>query len=138
MVALSLLLLGCAQGRPDVADWDAETRQTLRTVESELATMALVLEQDGADRLPGGYAVVAAVSAEEGASTASSRLSALQPPVAREEEYAAVTDLLDRADAVLARARIVVTRGDRAEYSALVRRLDRVVRASADLRERLP
>lgn len=137
-VALLVLASGClVPSRPSATDWPAEAAQTLETVESELATMRLTLREQAAGSLPGGYAVVTAVAAEDGASSATSRLLSFQPPTRWREEYDEVTELLGRAGDQLAAARIALADGRSARYAGLARDLERLSRESAELRQDL-
>jgi hypothetical protein len=124
LIALCLLS-ACVPSAPSAEDWRKDARQAVSDVAGELATTQLVLEQESADRLVGGYAVVVVVAAEELAGTAATGFESEQPPGIEQERYDSVTGQLDQATGLITDARIAVADGDEAAYADLVRQLER-------------
>ncbi len=118
-----LALAGCAPSEPSAAEWRSSARQALEDTVSEVESVALVLDLQSHDRLPGRAARVAAVESEEALATAEEGLSTQQPPPEEERADRAVGDLLARAGDLVREARIALTDADAAAYAGLRRRL---------------
>jgi hypothetical protein len=118
-----LVLAGCAPSEPSPEDWRSTARQTLEDTVSEVESVALVLDLESSDRLPGRAARVAAVESEESLATAEETLSTQQPPEDLRREDRAVSDLLGRATDLVREARIAVTAGHESAYDGLRERL---------------
>ena len=85
--------------------------------------MALVLDLESGDRLPGRAARVAAVESEEALAKAEETLTSQQPPAGTERDDGEVADLLGRAADLVREARIALTAGDEAAYDDVRARL---------------
>lgn len=118
-----LVLAGCTPSEPSAADWRSSARQALEDTVSEVQSVALVLELESDDRLPGRSAQVAAVESEESLATAEQTLSTLQPPAGTEQQDGEVTDLLGRASDLVREARIALTAGEESAYDGVRARL---------------
>lgn len=118
-----LVLTGCVPSEPSAADWRTSARQALEDTVSEVETVALVLDLESGDRLPGRSAQVAAVESEEALAKAEETLSTQQPPAGTERDDGTVSDLLGRAADLVREARIAVTAGDDGAYDDLRGRL---------------
>ena len=90
---------------------------------SEVETVALVLDLESGERLPGRSAQVAAVESEEALGKAEQTLSSQQPPAGTERDDGTVSDLLGRAADLVRQARIAITAGDEGAYDDLRARL---------------
>lgn len=122
-VAVLLVLTGCVPSAPSAADWRTTAAQALKDTVSEVESVALVLDLESHDRLPGRAARVAAVESEEALATAEESVTTLQPPGSEEQADREVGDLLTRASDLLREARIAITAGDETAYDGLRRRL---------------
>jgi hypothetical protein len=118
-----LALTGCVPGEPSAADWRSTARQTLEDSVSEVESVALVLDLESGDRLPGRAARVAAVESEESLAKAEEALSTQQPPSDLRREDRVVADLLGRATDLVREARIAITAGHESSYDGLRERL---------------
>ena len=118
-----LALTGCVPGEPSAADWRSTARQSLEDSVSEVESVALVLDLESGDRLPGRSARVAAVESEESLAKAEEALSTLQPPTDLRREDGEVSDLLGRATDLVREARIAITAGHESSYDGLRERL---------------
>jgi hypothetical protein len=118
-----LVLTGCVPSEPSATDWRTSARQALDDTVSEVETVALVLDLESGERLPGRSAQVAAVESEEALGKAEDTLSSQQPPAGTEHDDAAVSDLLGRAADLVREARIAITAGDEGTYDDLRGRL---------------
>ena len=118
-----LALTGCVPSEPSTPDWRTSARQALEDTVSEVETMALVLDLESGERLPGRAARVAAVESEEALAKAEETLTSQQPPAGTERDDGAVTDLLGRAGDLVREARIALTAGDEAAYDDVRERL---------------
>jgi hypothetical protein len=118
-----LVLTGCAPSQPSPSDWRSSARQALEDTVSEVETVALVLDLESGERLPGRSAQVAAVESEEALGKAEDTLSTQQPPPGTERDDGTVSDLLGRAADLVRDARIAITAGDVAAYDGLRERL---------------
>jgi ABC-type uncharacterized transport system auxiliary subunit len=136
LVALGLLA-GCVPSAPEPESWRDDARQAVSDVAGEVATTQLALEQERADRLLGGYAVVVVVEAEKLAGDAATSFESEQPPKAEQKRHDTVSKALDEATGLITDARIAVADGDEAAYDDLVRQLDRAGRRLDRLEQRL-
>jgi hypothetical protein len=118
-----LVLTGCVPGEPSAPDWRASARQALEDTVSEVETVALVLDLESGERLPGRAAQVAAVESEEALAKTEETLSSQQPPAGTERDDGAVSDLLGRAADLVREARIALTAGDEGAYDEVRARL---------------
>ena len=118
-----LVLTGCVPSEPSPADWRSSAAQALEDSVSEVESVALVLDLESGDRLPGRSARVAAVESEESLAKAVETLSTQQPPSDLRREDRAVADLLGRATDLVREARIAVTEGHETAYDGLRERL---------------
>ena len=125
-----LALAGCAPAEPSPADWRATADQALEDTVSEVESVALVLDLQAHDRLPGRSARIAAVESEESLATAVDSLTTQQPPAGQSEADGRVGDLFTQASDLVREARIALTAGDAAAYADLRGRL---LDLSADL-----
>ena len=123
VTSVVLALAGCAPSEPSPQDWRSTARQTLEDTVSEVESVALVLDLESGDRLPGRSARVATVESEESLATAEEALSTQQPPEDLRSEDRAVSDLLGRATDLVREARIAVTAGHESAYDGLRERL---------------
>ena len=124
VVAVGLLALGCSvPAEPSASDWSSAARQSLEDSTSEVESVALVLEQRSAGRLPGVSARVMAVESEESLATAVDSLTTQQPPPGLDGQDRDVSDLLGRATDLVREARVAITAEDEASYADLRRRL---------------
>ena len=121
--AAALVLAGCVPSEPSAADWRTSTSQALEDTASEVESVALVLDLQSHDRLPGRAARVAAVESEESLATAVEGVTSQQPPAGEAEADRRVGDLLSRASDLVREARVALTAGDEASYADLRRRL---------------
>lgn len=138
LTAVALVVLtGCVPGTPDVNTWREKARHAVSDVSSQVATVGLVLAQDGRGSLLGAYDRVVATYAEEAAGKATQSISGAQPPDAERQQYDSVTKALDDASSLLSEARIAITNGTRTEYRDLAHRLDRVGSELDDLETQL-
>lgn len=119
-----LALTGCVPSEPSAADWRASARQALEDATSEVESVALVLDLESRDRLPGRSARVAATESEESLATAAQTFTSQQPPPGTGRQDAEVEDVLGRATDLVREARVALTAGDEAAYDALRTRLD--------------
>ncbi|KRE95356.1 hypothetical protein ASG76_06775 [Nocardioides sp. Soil774] len=137
-VLLATGLTACVPSQPSRADWRASARQALDDTTSEVESVALVLDLESRDRLPGRSARVAAVESEESLASAEQTFTSQQPPPGTGRQDAEVQDVLGRATDLLREARVAVTAGDEASYDALRARLgelsDDLDRVGEDLR----
>lgn len=124
LVALGLFT-ACVPSAPEPESWRDDPAQAVSGVASEVATTQLALQQEGADRLLDGYAVVVVVEAEELAGDAVTEFESEQPPEVERRRYDTVTKALDNAIGLITAARIAVADGDEAAYDQLVRQLER-------------
>ena len=135
---LALALTGCVPSEPSVADWRSSTSQALEDTASEVESVALVLDLQSHDRLPGRAARVAAVESEESLATAVEGVTTQQPPAGEAQADRRVGDLLTRASDLVREARIALTADDEASYAELRNRLldlsDDLDTARAELR----
>jgi hypothetical protein len=122
-VAAVLVLSGCVPSEPGAADWRDSTSQALEDTASEVQSVALVLDLQAHDRLPGRAARVAAVESEESLATAVEGVTTQQPPAGEARADHEVGDLLTRASELVREARIALTAGDEASYADLRSRL---------------
>lgn len=121
--AATLGLSGCVPAEPAADDWRTSTRQALEDTASEVESVALVLDLEARDRLPGRAARVAAVESEEALATAEEGVSTQQPPPSESGEDGKVGDLLARASDLVREARIAITAKDTTTYGDLRARL---------------
>jgi hypothetical protein len=121
--AAAVVLAGCVPAEPSAADWRSTAVQAIEDTVSEVESVALVLDLESGDRLPGRAARVAAVESEESLATAEQALSTQQPPADLREEDAKVSDLLGRATDLVREARIAITAGHESAYDGLRGRL---------------
>jgi hypothetical protein len=133
-----LALTGCVPTEPSAADWRAAARQALEDTTSEVESVALVLDLESRDRLPGRSARVAAVESEESLATAEQTFTSQQPPPGTGRQDTEVGDVLGRATDLVREARIALTAGDEAAYDGIRTRLqelsDDLDTVSEDLR----
>jgi hypothetical protein len=130
-VALALSLSSaCAPKSPDRAVWTDQARHALSDVQGEVATLQLVLRQQGRGKLPQNYQQVAAIDSEESIGTTAESFSSVQPPAGVDRRYRQVTSLLSDASDLAAETRIAIVREDTSEYPEL---LDDLAKASDDL-----
>jgi hypothetical protein len=122
------LLSACVPSAPSPESWREDARRAVSDVAGEVATAQLALEQETADHLLGGYAVVVVVEAEELSGDAATAFESAQPPPVEEKRYDRVTKQLDEATGLITDARIAVAAGDEAAYPTLVRQLERAGR----------
>lgn len=131
-------LTACVPSQPSPADWRASARQALDDTTSEVESVALVLDLESRDRLPGRSARVAAVESEESLASAEQTFTSQQPPPGTGRQDAEVQDVLGRATDLLREARVAVTAGDEASYDGIRARLadlsDDLDRVGEDLR----
>ena len=118
-----LTLVSCVPSEPSPTDWRTGARQALEDTASEVETIALVLQLESDDRMPGRSARVAAVESEESVATAGQAISTQQPPPGAEREDAEVSDLLGRAADLVREARIALTDGHDDAYDGVRHRL---------------
>lgn len=118
-----LALTGCVPSEPSPADWRSAATQALEDSVSEVESVALVLDLESGDRLPGRAARVAATESEESLARAEETFSTQQPPADLRREDRAVAGLLGRAADLVREARIAVTAGDETAYDGLRERL---------------
>lgn len=118
-----LALTGCVPSAPAAADWRSAAVQTLEDSVSEVESVALVLDLESGDRLPGRAARVAAVESEESLAKAEETLSTQQPPTDLRDQDTKVSDLLGRATDLVREARIAITAGHESAYDDLRGRL---------------
>jgi hypothetical protein len=121
-----LVLTGCTPSlpsQPSPADWRSSARQALEDTVSEVESVALVLDLESGERLPGRAARVAAVESEEALAKAEETLSTQQPPPGTDRDDGVVSDLLGRATDLVRDARIALAAGDVAAYDGLRARL---------------
>ena len=134
----ALALTGCVPSEPSEADWRATARQTLEDTTSEVESVALVLDLESRDRLPGRSARVAAVESEESLATVEQTFTSQQPPSGNDRQDTEVNDVLGRATDLVREARIALTAGDEAAYDGIRARLkdlsDDLDTVSGDLR----
>ena len=130
--AAALVLAGCVPSEPSAADWRTSTSQALEDTTSEVETIALVLQLESEDRLPGRSARIAAVESEESVATAEQTLSTQQPPAGTGREDSELSALMGRATDLVREARIALTAGDEVLYDGVRRRL---LELSEDLQE---
>lgn len=121
--AVVLLLTACVPSRPSGADWRESARQALDDTTSEVESVALVLDLESRDRLPGRSARVAAVESEESLASAEQTFTSQQPPPGTGREDAEVQDVLGRATDLVREARVALTAGDEAAYDGIRARL---------------
>ncbi|WP_374454309.1 hypothetical protein [Nocardioides sp.] len=136
--AAVLALAGCAPTEPSPGDWRTTADQALEDTVSEVESVALVLDLQAHDRLPGRAARIAAVEAEESLATAEESLTTQQPPAGEAGTDRRLGDLLTEASDQVRQARIALTAGDDAAYADLRGRLldlsDELDAAREDLR----
>ncbi|MGZ4451696.1 MAG: hypothetical protein ACXVWW_04055 [Nocardioides sp.] len=123
VVLVAIILSACAPGTPDEDSWRVDALRSIGDVSSSVSSVQLALQHH--DRLFGPYLQTVAVQAEDAAGTASTKLSAVQPPEPYQGRSDTVTSALDDAESLLTDARIAVVRRDSAAYADLVRRLKR-------------
>jgi len=111
----------CAPGTPDEDSWRVDALRSIGDVSSAVSSVQLALQHH--DRLFGPYLQTVAVQAEDSAGTASTKLSAVQPPEPYQGRSDTVTSALDDADSLLTDARIAVVRRDDSAYAGLIQRL---------------
>ena len=130
-VVLALSLTNaCAPMSPDRAVWTDQARHALSDVQGEVATLQLVLRQQGRDELPQNYQQIAAIDSEEAIGTTAESFSSVQPPAGADRRYRQVTSLLSDASDLAAETRIAIVREDTSEFPKL---LDDLGKASDDL-----
>lgn len=122
-IASVLILTGCSPSQPAVSDWRSSARQTLQDTVSEVESVALVLDLQSEDRLPGRSARVAAVESEESLATTEESFSSQQPPPGTGRDDTELSDLLGRATDLVREARIALTADEEATYDDLRTRL---------------
>lgn len=131
-------LAACVPSQPSAADWRTSARQALDDTTSEVESVALVLDLESRDRLPGRSARVAAVESEESLASAEQTFTSQQPPPGTGRDDAEAQHVLGRATDLLREARIALTAGDEAAYDGIRTRLadlsDDLDRVSEDLR----
>ena len=126
VLAAAAVLAGCVPSEPSTADWESTARQTLQDTISEVESVALVVDLESRDRMPGRSARVTAVESEDTLATTEQAFSALQPPPGTGRQDAEVSDLLARATALVRESRIALVADDASAYDGLHERLDRL------------
>jgi hypothetical protein len=127
LVALASLGSGaCAPKSPDLAVWADQARHALGDVQSEVATLELVLRQQRSNKLPQNYQQVVAIDSEEAIGTTAESFSSVQPPEGLDSRYKQVTSLLSDASDLAAETRIAIVREDTAAYPRLLRELGKM------------
>jgi hypothetical protein len=124
VLAAVAALAGCVPSEPSTADWESTARQTLEDTISQVESVALVVDLQSRDRMPGRSARVAAVETEDTLATTEQAFSALQPPPGSSREDAEVSDLLARATVLVRESRIALVADDASAYDGLHERLD--------------
>jgi hypothetical protein len=137
MATTLLWVTACAPKSPDRAVWTDQASHALTGVQSELATLELVLHQQRADKLPQNYQQIAAIDSEESIGRTAESFSSVQPPEGADDRYKEVTSLLSDASDLAAETRIAIVREDTSDYPKLLRELgktsDDLSRTNAEL-----
>lgn len=136
-VGVVLSLTGCVPSRPSASDWDTTARHSLEDTVSQTQTMRLVLVGLEDDTILQTSARSMAVQVEEAVSKAAESVTTLQPPAARREQAARVTQLLSDAADLTRQCRIALTDRGTAGYRDLVDQLDALTRDLEDQAGRL-
>jgi hypothetical protein len=123
LVAVAVLA-GCVPSEPSAADWRSTARQTLEDTISQVESVALVVDLESRDRMPGRSARVAAVETEESLATTEQAFTSLQPPTGTSRQDTEVSGLLARATNLVRESRIALVADDTSAYDGLHERLD--------------
>jgi hypothetical protein len=144
--AVALLLAGipvaagvgaCAPQSPDRSSWIDQADQSLGDVESEVATVTLLLDLEGQGKVPGKYQQVVAQDSESAVGATLARFGGEQPPPGTDADYRAVTGAMSDASDVLADVRIAIVRRDTAAYPRLLSDLEQTSRDLEAVRQDL-
>ena len=129
MAALLLILgTGCAPKSPDHAVWTDQALRAVSDLQSEVATVQLVLRLQRHDKLPQNFQQVVVLDSEETAGTTTESFTSVQPPPRDDERYHRVATTLSDASDVISDVRIAVVREDTDAYPALLEDLAKVQR----------
>ena len=127
VVLLSGLVLGaCGTQTPDPPAYRDRTEQALSTALSEVATVQLVIERLDRHDLQSDYAGIVVTDSDDALGGAVTSYTSLDPPRAEQHLFEQASAQLGRAQDLVLRARIAVSRNDAAEYPALARDLSHV------------
>ena len=130
VVAALLLGLGtgCAPKSPDHDVWTDQALRAVSDLQSDVATVQLVLRLQRQDELPQNYQQAVVLDSEATAGTTTESFTSVQPPSGDDERYHRVATTLSDASDVISDVRIAVVRDDTEAYPGLLADLAQVQR----------
>ncbi|MGY2702320.1 hypothetical protein [Nocardioides sp. HB32] len=118
------LASGCAPQAPDHTSWSDQAHQSLQSVSSDVATVALLLRLEAQHKVPGKYQQVVAQDSESAVGATMDSFGGEQPEPRDDAEYKRVTSLMSDASDLLSQVRIAIVRRDEDAYPDLLRQLE--------------